>query len=68
MLYNILLIICFIAVVLALWSGFFFMMKDRGRRKRMVYALFARVGFSALLVLLILYGYYSGHLSLSFPF
>lgn len=66
--FKLLLIICFIGVLFALWSSFFFLMKDKGRKRRMVTMLFVRVGLSFLLIGLILWGYYSGALSIEPPF
>lgn len=63
--YQFLLLVVFLGVVISLWSGFFFMMKDKGTKNRMVNALFIRVGLSVLLVILIIYGYYAGELSIN---
>ncbi|MBE8182680.1 MAG: twin transmembrane helix small protein [Candidatus Portiera sp.] len=63
--YKVLLVLVFLAVMVSLWSSFFFMMKDRGSKNRMVNSLFVRVGLSVLLIVLIVYGYYSGQLSIA---
>ena len=65
--FKLILIVCFVAVLIALWSSFFFLMKDRGHKRRMINMLFARVGLSLLLLGLIIYGYYSGNLILRAP-
>ncbi|MCH9664862.1 MAG: twin transmembrane helix small protein [Gammaproteobacteria bacterium] len=63
--FKVILILVFLAVMVSLGSSFFFMMKDRGTKNRMVNSLFVRVGLSVLLIVLIVYGYYNGHLSIS---
>lgn len=63
--YKIFLVLVFLSVMASLWSSFFFMMKDKGSKNRMVNALFVRVGLSVLLIVLIVYGYYNGELSIS---
>lgn len=63
--FKILLGVVFIGVVISLWSGFYFMMKDKGTKNRMVNALFIRVGLSILLVAMVIYGYYSGELNIN---
>ena len=62
--YKLLLGLVLLGVVISLWTGFFFMMKDKGKKNRMVNALFVRVGLSVLLIILIVYGYYSGELEI----
>jgi hypothetical protein len=54
--------ILFAAVLTSLFAGLYFLLKDRGQSQRTVNALFFRVGFSALLLLLVLYGLYSGQI------
>ena len=65
--FKILLGIVFLCVVISLWLSFFFMMRDKGSKNRMVNTLFVRVGLSALLIGMLIYGYYSGELSISPP-
>ena len=61
-------VILFILVVLSLSRAMFFLLKDQGQpRKRVLYALGARVGLAALLLLCIFYGLYTGQLGSSAP-
>lgn len=57
-----LLLILFIAVVISLFSGLFFLIKDQGHSNRSVNSLFYRVAFSALIIAVLLYGFYTGEL------
>jgi hypothetical protein len=47
-------------IVASLGSAVFFMMRDRGKSKRMVKALAIRVGLSVALFLFLMLGYYFG--------
>ena len=60
--YKTLLILVFIAVIISLWSAFFFLMRDSGDKRRTVKLLMLRVGLSLLLIALVAYGLYSGQL------
>ncbi|MBD7976671.1 MULTISPECIES: twin transmembrane helix small protein [Pseudomonas] len=51
-----------LAILISLFSALFFMVKDQGHGRRMMYALYVRVGLAALTVSLIAWGFYSGHL------
>lgn len=54
-------VIAFIVFILvSLFSGLFFLIRDQGRSKRTVKALTWRVGLSLALFLLLLAGYYFG--------
>lgn len=57
----------FVAIVISLFSGLYFLMTDRGQSHRTVNSLFFRVGFSILLILILIYGFYSGELSFHAP-
>jgi FtsH-binding integral membrane protein len=52
--------IAFILIIASLFSALFFVMKDKGRSNRAVYALTFRVGFSVLLFLILLISYKLG--------
>jgi hypothetical protein len=53
-------IVAFVLIIASLGSALFFMMKDKGRSDRTVYALAMRVGFSITLFLFILIAYKLG--------
>lgn len=53
-------IVAFVLIIASLGSALFFMMKDRGRSDRTVYALAMRVGFSITLFVFILIAYKLG--------
>lgn len=48
----------FILIIASLASALFYLMTDKGKRSRMVYALMLRVGFSIMLFLFILFAYH----------
>ena len=51
---KILVVLAFVLIIASLFSGLFFVMRDKGKSNRAVYALTFRVGFSVLLFLLLL--------------
>ena len=53
-------IVAFVLIIASLGSALFFMMKDKGRSDRTVYALALRVGFSITLFVFILIAYQLG--------
>ncbi len=53
-------VILLILVLVSLFSGLFFMLKDKGNSKRAVKALTFRVGFSLCVFLFLMAGYYFG--------
>ncbi|WP_158905190.1 twin transmembrane helix small protein [Burkholderia sp. L27(2015)] len=57
---RIVVVIAFILIIGSLASALYFMMKDRGNSKRMVYSLMFRVGFSIALFLFILFANWMG--------
>jgi hypothetical protein len=57
---GILIIGVFVLILISLFSGLFFMMKDKGNGTRTVKALSFRVGLSVALFLLILLGFATG--------
>lgn len=68
MLLKIAIVVLFVAVVVSLSSGLYFLMKDVGnRRKRTLYALGIRVSLAALLVGTITYGFVTGKLTSTAP-
>jgi FtsH-binding integral membrane protein len=57
---KILIPIAFLLIIASLFSGLFFVMKDKGKSNRAVYALTFRVGFSVLLFLILIVSYKLG--------
>ncbi|MGC8507814.1 MAG: twin transmembrane helix small protein [Thiomonas sp.] len=57
---KILIPIAFLLIIASLFSGLFFVMKDKGKSNRAVYALTFRVGFSVLLFLILIISYKLG--------
>lgn len=55
-------IIAFIAIVISLFSGGFFLVKDRGESKRTVKSLTWRISLSVALFLLLILAYFMGWL------
>ena len=61
--FKIFIIALFISVVLVLFLGLFFLMKDPEDSKRTVKALFLRVSLSALLIAAVWFGIYTGSIT-----
>jgi hypothetical protein len=59
---KLLVIVLFIAVLLSLGSGLFFLVNDRGESKRLVNALTLRVALSVLVFLLLMSSWLGGWL------
>ncbi|WP_293265666.1 DUF2909 family protein [Neptunomonas sp.] len=57
-----LLLLLFIGAVVSLFGGLFFLVRDRGSSRRIVYSLYLRVLFCVLLLILLVYGFFSGQL------
>jgi Protein of unknown function (DUF2909) len=60
MLPRLIIILAFIAILVSLFSGTYFMLKDRGRSTRSVKALSVRIGLSLLLFALLIVAYLAG--------
>ena len=58
--FDIFVVIAFILILASLFSGLYFVMKDKGKSNRAVNALTFRIGFSILLFLFILVSYKLG--------
>lgn len=56
--------VLFLAILVSLFCGLYFLLTDRGHSNRTVNSLFLRVGFSVLLILVLLYGFYTGELGM----
>ena len=68
MLLKTIIVVLFIAVVISLFSGLNFLVKDLGsRKKRLLYSLGLRVSLAILLLATIVYGAYTGQLNSSAP-
>lgn len=59
---KILLVVLLGMVLLSLFSGLYFMYKDKGKSKRVVNALTLRIGLSMLIIVIVIVGYFSGML------
>ena len=65
---KIIIVILFIANLLALGSAFYTLISDQGRGgKRTAWLLLLRVSLAALLLLVLAYGFYTGDLGVSAP-
>lgn len=62
MLLKILIACVFLAMVTSLAAGAGFLIKDGGRSRRVLVSLKLRVGLAALLLALLVYGFYIGNL------
>lgn len=62
MLIKSLVLFLLLAIVVSLFSGLFFLHRDRGQGRRTVQALTLRLGLSLLLLLTLLLGYHFGYL------
>ena len=60
-------ILLLIAIVVSLIVGFVFFYKDKGRSKRVLYALGVRVALAVIMMACIFYGLTTGELSLNAP-
>lgn len=60
-------VLIFVIIVITLFTSLFFLLRDRGQTKRTANTLMLRVILSAALILLLLYGFLSGHLHSHVP-
>mgnify|MGYP006174261219 CR=1 FL=1 len=69
MLLKAIIVILFIAVVISLFGGLNFLVKDLGgnNKKRLLYALGIRITLAALLMITIIYGAYTGQIKSQAP-
>lgn len=65
--FKVLLVVLFFAAVISLFSGLFFILKDRGQSGRTVKALSLRVLFCVLLLVALAYGILSGAITPNNP-
>tara|TARA_R110002072_G_scaffold269868_3_gene429533 strand:+ start:78316 stop:78525 length:210 start_codon:yes stop_codon:yes gene_type:complete len=64
---KIIIVILLVAIVVSLAAGFVFFYKDKGRSKRVMYALGVRVTLAILLLVVVFYGLSTGQLNLQTP-
>jgi Na+-driven multidrug efflux pump len=62
-----LIIILLLALLVSLFSGLFFFVKDKGTTRRTFHSLGVRLGLTAGLVALLIYGVYTGQLGSNAP-
>ncbi|MFB8830542.1 twin transmembrane helix small protein [Azotobacter sp. CWF10] len=55
-------VLSLLAMLASLFSGLFFLVHDAGRTRRVLHALYVRVGLAALTLALVAWGFYSGQL------
>lgn len=68
MLLKTIIVVLFIAVLISLFSGLNFLVKDLGSsRKRLLYSLGVRISLASLLLATIIYGAYTGQLNSTAP-
>lgn len=60
-------VLLLIAIVISLITGFVFFYKDKGRSKRVMYALGVRVTLAVILMICVFYGLTTGQLSFQTP-
>ncbi|MDX1588342.1 MAG: DUF2909 domain-containing protein [Oleiphilaceae bacterium] len=60
-----LIVVVLLGIIISLFSGFFFLMKDDGSKLRVVNSLIVRVGLSVILGVLIVVGLMTGQLELN---
>jgi len=60
-------VVLLIGILASLVAGFVFFYKDKGRSKRVLYALGVRVTLAVVMIVLIFYGLASGELTLQAP-
>ena len=61
------LLLLFVGAVMALGCGYYFLLKDAGKRRRVANALLLRVTLCAILLGLLVYGYYAGYIQMTSP-
>jgi len=60
-------VILLTGIVIALVTGFYFFYQDKGRSKRVMYALGVRVTLAILLMIVVFYGLSTGELTFDVP-
>lgn len=62
---KILIVVLLIAVVISLFSGLFFLLRDEGKTRRVLNSLIVRVSLSILLIAVIAFSLWHGDLSMN---
>ena len=65
--FKIFILILFFAALISLFSGLFFLVKDKEKTNRLFKSLVTRVTFCVLLIIMIVYGFLSGELVTQAP-
>tara|TARA_B100001027_G_scaffold53627_1_gene35877 strand:- start:2875 stop:3081 length:207 start_codon:yes stop_codon:yes gene_type:complete len=60
--FKIIFIILFSLIIISLFSSLFFLVKDKGNKKRVVNALKVRIGLSVVLFIILIYMYSNGYI------
>ncbi len=60
--FKIIFIILFTLIIISLFSSLFFLVKDKGNKKRVVNALKVRIGLSVVLFIILIYMYTNGYI------
>ena len=60
--FKIIFIILFSLIIISLFSSLFFLVKDKGNKKRVVNALKVRIGLSVVLFVILIYMYTNGYI------
>lgn len=60
---KLIILVLFISILISLIYSFFFLMKDDSTRHRTVNMLFVRVTLTIILIITLVYGFYSGQLT-----
>jgi hypothetical protein len=64
---RVLIVVLLVSIVISLVTGFVFFYKDKGRSKRVMYALGVRVCLAIMLMICVFYGFSSGELTMQAP-
>jgi hypothetical protein len=64
---RVLIVVLLVGIVISLVTGFVFFYKDKGRSKRVMYALGVRVSLAIMLMICVFYGFSSGELTMQAP-
>ena len=60
--FKIIFILLFSIIIISLFSSLFFLVKDKGNKKRVVNALKVRIGLSVVLFIILIYMYSNGYI------
>ncbi|MAN21217.1 MAG: hypothetical protein CMQ65_03860 [Gammaproteobacteria bacterium] len=60
--FKIIFILLFSLIIISLFSSLFFLVKDKGNKKRVVNALKVRIGLSVVLFIILIYMYSNGYI------